>query len=159
MKKYFLIISILFLVFNTQTFSQRAYYGARLGLSLARADETTPKLGLQAGGLLEYVTASNLSFGTELNLNTQKGMPIEWALQIKYYFETSVKGLLPYVGIGGDMWFFGDGPYFGGKVIGGMDMQLGRHFAIPLDFQWGQVFIGDDTAYYFGGSTGIKFIF
>lgn len=159
MKKYLLMIFIVFLFIGGELFSQRVYYGGRVGLSLARADETTPKLGLQVGGLLEYVTASNFAFGTEVNLNTQEGLPIEWALQLKYYFETNIKGLKPYIGIGGDLWFFEGGPYAGGKVVAGMDMQLSRYFVIPLDFQVGQVFIGDDTANYFAGTTGVKFFF
>lgn len=159
MKKYFVLIFILSLFITGELFSQRIYYGGRLGLSLARADETTPKLGFQFGGMLEYVTASNIAFETEVNFNTQKGFPIEWALQLKYYFETNIQGLKPYLGIGGDLWFFEGGPYVGGKIGAGMDMQLSRYFVIPLDFQIGQVFIGDDTANYFAGTTGIKFYF
>lgn len=159
MKKYLAIIFILSLFISGELFSQKVYYGGRFGLSLAGTDEITPKLGLQIGGLLEYVTDINLAFETELNWNTQEGTPLEWALQLKYYFETNVVGLRPYLSIGGDLWFFGDGPYVGGKVGGGLDMQLSRHFVIPLDFQIGQVFIGDETANYFAGTTGIKFIF
>ena len=160
MKKYLSIILFLTLFIGGELFSQTIYYGGRLGLSLAREDKTTTsKLGLQIGGLLEYVTATNLAFETELNWNSQEGTPIEWALQLKYYFETNIRGLKPYLAIGGDLWFFGDGPYVGGKVGGGMDMQLSRYFVIPLDLQIGQVFMGDETANYFAGTTGIKFIF
>jgi len=159
MKKYLLTIFVLSLFLGGELFSQTVYYGARLGLSLARADETTPKLGLQVGGLLEYVAPFNLSIGSEFNFNTQKGNPIELALQLKYYFETNIRGLKPYFLVGGDLWFFEGGPYAGGKIGAGMDMQLSRYFVIPLDFQVGQVFIGDDTANYFAGTTGIKFFF
>ncbi len=159
MKRILTIISVVSLLTAGNLFSQTFYYGIRTGFSLARADETTPKLGFQVGGLLEYVTEYNLAFGTEVNLNTQKGMPIEWALQIKYYFDTKVTGLKPYIDIGGDLWFFTGGPYAGARIGAGMDLQLSRKFVIPLDFQFGQVFIGDDNASYFAGTTGIKFFF
>ncbi|NOX67319.1 MAG: hypothetical protein GXO85_16350 [Chlorobi bacterium] len=159
MKRFLSIIFIVSFLIGGELFSQTFYYGIRTGFSLARADETTPKLGLQVGGLLEYVTKHNLAFGTEVNLNTQKGMPIEWALQIKYFFNTDVMGLKPYIDIGGDLWFFTGGPYAGARIGAGMDMQLSRNFVIPLDFQFGQVFIGDDRASYFAGTTGIKFFF
>jgi len=159
MKKYLSVIFILFLFISGELFSQTVYYGARLGLSLAQADEETPKLGMQGGGLIEYVTASNFAFGTELNINTQKGLPIEWVLQVKYYFNTSVRGLKPYIDLGANLWFFEGGPYTGWRVGGGLDFQLSRYFVIPLDFQYGKVSIGDDWVDYFAGTTGIKFFF
>jgi len=159
MKKFLAIIFVISLLIGGDLFSQTFYYGVRTGFSLARADEETPRLGFQVGGLLEYVTEHNLAFGTEVNLNTQKGAPIEWALQIKYYFDTKVMGLKPYIDIGGDLWFFTGGPYAGARIGAGMDLQLTRDFVIPLDFQFGQVFIGDDTSSYFAGTTGVKFFF
>ncbi len=159
MKKIFPAIFILTLLIGGELFSQTVYYGARVGLSLAQADEETPKLGLQAGGLLEYVFASDIALGTELNLNTQKGVPIEWAVQVKYYFNTNVRGLKPYIDLGANLWFFDGGPYTGWRVGGGMDFKLSRYFVIPLDFQYGKVSIGDNWVDYFAGTTGIKFFF
>ena len=159
MKKYLSIIFILSLFVSGELFSQRVYYGARFGLSLAQADDETAKLGMLVGGLLEYVTASNIAFGTEINLNTQKGLPIEWALQVKYYFNTNIKGLKPHIDLGANLWFFEGGPYTGWRVGGGLDFQLSRYFVIPLDFQYGKVSIGDDWVDYFAGTTGVKFFF
>lgn len=68
MKKYLSVVFILTIFLSAELFSQTFYHGGRLGLSLGRADETTPKLGLQFGGLLESVTASNIAFETELKL-------------------------------------------------------------------------------------------
>lgn len=159
MKKYLFVVFILTIFLSGELFSQTFFYGGKLGLSLAGTNEVTPKLGLQVGGAVEYVTSFNLGFGSELNWNTQAGNPIELAILLKYYFETNIKGLKPFLGIGGDMWFVDNGPYFGTKVTAGMDMQLGRHFIIPLEIQFGQVFYGDENVDYFAGSTGIKFIF
>jgi len=96
MKKYLIVIFVLSILLSGELFSQSFFYGGKLGLSLAGTDEITPKLGLQVGGTLEYVTAFNLGFESELNLNTQAGTPIELALKLKYYFETNIEGLKPF---------------------------------------------------------------
>lgn len=160
MKKLITFVSIILLVLSSDIFSQGNYYGLRLGLSLARGEaKATPELGFQVGGMLEHITASNFGFGTEFNINTQPGTPKDLAIYVKYYFTTNVTGLKYYVSLAGDLWFFEGGPYGGAKIGAGMDMQLSRHFAIPIDLQYGQAFISGDNAAYFGGTTGVKFKF
>ena len=158
MKKYFLI---LFLILSTSNFiySQHGAYGIKVGPSLARATTDTVSLGLQIGAQLEYVFSSNIALGSELNLNTQPGIPIEWAIQIKYYFNLNQKEMLPYFGIGTQVWFFEGGPYYGARVGGGIDLKLNNNFIIPIDVQFGRIFRDDGEVISFAGTTGIKFIF
>lgn len=159
MKKSASILFFVLLLISSEVFAQRSFYGLRLGLSLARAEVDDPRLGFQVGGMLEHLTASKFAFGAEFNINTQKGTPKDLAIYVKYYFDTNVTGLNYYLSLAGDLWFFEGGPYGGAKIGAGMDMQLSRRFIIPIDLQYGQVFINGDNASYFGGVTGVKFLF
>ena len=158
MKKYILI---LFLILPTSSFiySQHATYGMKTGPSLARGTVDTVSLGLQIGAQLEYVFSSNIAFGSELNLNTQSGIPIEWALHVKYYFNLKQKEMIPFIGVGTQVWFFEGGPYYGVKVVSGIDLKLNKKFIVPIDLQLGRIFIDDGEVISFAGTVGIKFFF
>jgi hypothetical protein len=158
MKKYFLI---LFLLLSTSSllYSQHATYGFKTGPSLARGTVDTVSLGLQIGAQLEYVFSSNIAFGSELNINTQPGIPIDWVLQVKYYFKLKQKEIIPFIGVGTQVWFFEGGPYYAASVGAGVDLWLSKKFIVPIDLQFGRIFIDEGEVISFAGTVGIKYFF
>ncbi len=67
--------------------------------------------------------------------------------------------MLPFIGIGTQVWFFEGGPYYGVRVGGGIDLKLNKKFIVPIDLQFGRIFIDDGEVISFAGTVGIKFFF
>ena len=156
MKKYILI---LLLMSSTSSFiyAQYATYGFKAGPSLARGTVDTVSLGLQIGAQLEYVFSSNIALSSEVNINTQPGIPIDWVLQVKYYVQLKQKEIKPFFGVGTQVWFFEGGPYYAASVGAGVDLWLSKKFIIPIDLQFGRIFIEEGEVISFAGTVGIKF--
>ncbi len=94
--------------------------GGRVGLSVAGGAETSP--GLQFGLMGEYNFNPNndkMTIGTEFNLNTQMGTPVEWANYFKYFITINRKDIKPYIDGGLSLWFFSKGPYVAIRFGGG----------------------------------------
>ena len=156
MKKYILVIIITFLLTSIIN-GQYGTYGLKSGPSLARGTVDTVSLGLQIGAQLEYVFGSNIALGSELNLNTQSGTPIAWVLQAKYYIQLKQKEIKPFFGIGTQVWFFEGGPYYAASLGAGVDLWLNKKFIVPIDLQFGRIFIDEGEVISFAGTVGIKF--
>jgi hypothetical protein len=161
MKKIFFII----LFFSSITYisyaqsSLKWVVGGRFGLSIASAGGGSAA-GLQLGPMAELLFNKNMGVGTELNINTQAGTPIEWADYFKYYFDIpSNPDIKPYADAGISLWFVSGGPFFGIRFGGGASFKVAPHLYIPADLQLGPVFYstpGVSYNYYgypYGGST------
>ena len=82
-----LITVYLFIAESTQIYAQVNWVvGGRLGLSIYSGGGGS-SAGLQFGPMAEVLFNRNMAVGTEFNINTQGGTPIEWANQFKYYFD------------------------------------------------------------------------
>ena len=135
---------IFFLLFAISLFSVTAYsqnrfvVGGRLGLSVAGGVETSP--GFQIGPMGEYYFNSEnnkMAVGTELNINTQAGTPVEWA----NYFK----------------WFYPGGSSLALRFGGGINFLVAPNIYIPADIQLGPVFATGTSVFYFAITTGIRY--
>jgi hypothetical protein len=139
--------------------------GAKIGLSLASGGGST-SAGLTLGPMGEVIFGKNLAVGTELNINTQSGTPIEWSDYFKMYFIIPGSSVKPYANIGMSLWFVTGGPYFGLRFGGGANFRVSQNIYIPADIQLGPVFFSEkdgfgnsktNTIFYVGITTGIRY--
>lgn len=162
MKKLFFVfffLSSIMCISNAQS-QLKWIIGGRFGLSVASSGGGA---GLQIGPMGELLFNKNMGVGTELNINTQTGTPIEWADYFKYYFDIpSNPNIKPYADAGFNLWFVSGGPYFGIRFGGGVNFKVAPNLYIPADIQMGPVFASSSGGggyydyfgnYYGGGST------
>jgi hypothetical protein len=126
--------------------------GGRLGMSLASGSGNS-SAGLQIGPMAEVIFSRNFAVGTELNINTQSGTPIEWADYFKMYFNIPGSSIKPYANLGVSLWFVTDGPYFGIRLGGGALFKVANNVYIPADLQLGPVFFSEKTFDIYGKAT------
>ena len=155
---------IFFLLFAISLFSVTAYsqnrfvVGGRLGLSVAGGVETSP--GFQIGPIGEYYFNSEnnrMAVGTELNINTQAGTPVEWANYFKYFIEIDKTDMKPYADGGLGLWFYPGGPSLALRFGGGINFLVAPNIYIPADIQLGPVFATGTSVFYFAITTGIRY--
>lgn len=168
MKKIFLTFFILsgIICFSYAQSSLKWNIGGRFGLSIGSGGGGS-SAGLQLGPMAELLFNKNMGVGTELNINTQAGTPIEWADYFKYYFDIpSNPNIKPYADAGFNLWFVSGGPYFGIRFGGGVNFKVAPNLYIPADIQMGPVFFGssgggyyDYYGYYHGSASSSNTIF
>jgi len=129
--------------------------GGRIGMSLASGSGNS-SAGLQIGPMGEVIFSKNFAVGTELNINTQTGTPIEWADYFKMYFTIPGSSIKPYANLGVSLWFVTDGPYFGIRLGGGALFKVANNVYIPADLQLGPVFLSEKTIDLFTGQSTTK---
>ena len=126
------------------------YYGYIAGTSSTSA-------GLQIGPTAEVIFNRNLAVGSEFNINTQSGTPIEWSNFFKYYFPVPGSPIKPYADGGFSLFFYTGGPYFGIRFGGGALFPVAKNLYIPADLQLGPVFGGGSTVFYLAITTGVRY--
>ena len=159
MRKLGLIIVVLFtMVFSDTIFGQKTNWlvGGRFGLSISSGNGFS-QTGLQIGPMGELLLDKNMAIGTEFNINTQTGTPIEWADYFKYYFDVKNSKIKPYANAGFSLWFLTGGPYFGIRFGGGANFPITKDLYIPADLQLGPVFITNNNVFYFAITSGIRY--
>ncbi len=160
MKKIISLIILFILVFGSNTlFAQKMNWiiGGRAGLSIGSGGGTS-SAGFQLGPNAEILFGGgDLAIGTEFNINTQSGTPIEWADYIRYYFKISGSKLKPYVGGGFSMWFMTGGPYFGLRFGGGVNFPIGNKLYVPVDLVLGPIFVTGTSVFYVAITSGIRY--
>ena len=132
-------------------------------------------VGLVIGPMAEVSFAKNMAVGTELNINTFSGTPIEWADYFKLYFDVPGSNVKPYANAGLSLWFASGGPYFAIRFGGGANFKVADHIYIPADLQIGPIFYSEKTSgfdyntfqvttssttktiFYVGITTGIRY--
>jgi hypothetical protein len=156
-KKIFLILVISF--FSVNSYSQNRFVaGGRLGLSVAGGVETSP--GFQIGPMGEYFfnpSNTDMALGTELNINTQAGVPVEWANYFKYFIMINRIDMKPYVDGGLSLWFYTGGPSLALRFGGGINFLVAPNIYIPADIQIGPIFATGSSVFYFALTTGIRY--
>jgi len=103
-------------------------------------------VGLAIGPMAEVLFNKNMAVGTELNINTFSGTPIEWANYFKYYFDVPGSTVKPYANGGLSLWFATDGPYFAIRFGGGANFKVANNLYIPADLQIGPIFYSTKTS-------------
>ncbi len=156
LRKIFLVVSLMFItsiLANAQTISGKKYVvGGRLGLSFL--DGTA---GLQIGPTGTYYFDKNMGISSDFNINTQGGTPIEWNGSFVYNLKTQKQDMQPYLDGGMSLWFYTGGPYFGFRFGGGVNFKIAPNIYIPADAQFGPVFGGGTTVFYFAITSGIRY--
>ena len=132
--------------------------GMRMGLSVASGGGGS-QAGFQIGPMGELIFSKNMAVGTEFNINTQSGTPVEWADYFKYYFSIPGSKVRPYANGGFSLWFVTGGPYFGLRFGGGANIPIAKNLYIPADMQLGPVFATGTTFFYFAITSGIRYEF
>jgi len=130
--------------------------GGRFGLSIGSGGGAS-SAGLQIGPMAEVLFNKNMAVGSELNINTQTGTPVEWAAYFKYYFDTQNPGIKLYANGGMGLWFVTGGPYVGLRFGGGANFKIANNLYIPADLQLGPVFITGGNVFYIAITTGIRY--
>ncbi len=156
-KIFFIIIIISFL--SISSYSQSKFViGGRLGLSVAGGAETSP--GFQIGPMGEYFFNpfnNKMAIGTELNINSQAGTPVEWANYFKYFITIDKTNMKPYIDSGLSLWFYPGGPFLALRFGGGINFLVAPNIYIPADIQLGPVFATGTSVFYFAITTGIRY--
>ena len=113
-------------VVNGQRAAAQQYaIGGRGGLSIFSSGGSSA--GLQIGPTFDVNIGKSLFAGSDLNINTQGGTPVEWAYYIKYKIDASRPDILPYVNGGFSLWFLTGGPYFALRVGGGAYFPISKN--------------------------------
>ena len=159
MKRFLAIGScalVLLLVSVGQIRAQKSSVGGRLGFSLASGGGAS-EAGLQIGATYDYEFNKGMAVGTEFNINTQTGTPIEWANYFKYFISIKKPNISPYVDGGFNLWFVTGGPYFGLRFGGGAYFKIAPNLYIPADLQFGPIFVTGTSAFYLAITSGIRY--
>ena len=159
MKKLALFIVVLFMMLLSDSINAQKtkwVVGGRFGLAISSGGGFSSS-GLQIGPMGELLIGKNMAIGSEFNINTQAGTPIEWADYFKYYFDVKRSKIKPYANAGFSLWFLTGGPYFGIRFGGGANFPITKDLYIPADLQLGPIFITNNTQFYIAITSGIRY--
>lgn len=148
---------MLFLLYPISTHAQKIAVGGRGGLSFFSYGSGS-SAGIQIGPTFDYEFQQGMYLGSELNVNTQGGTPVEWANYLKYYLPSSNATMQPYLDGGFGLWFLTGGPYFGIRAGGGVYFDIGQGLQVPADLQLGPVFTSGSTTFYLAITSGIRYM-
>jgi hypothetical protein len=141
MFKVIFIVAIFFLLETEMTNAQVNWIvGGRTGLTISDG-----VAGFQIGPMAEVLFNRNMGVGTEFNINTTTGTPVDWQSYFKYYFDIPNSTIKPYADFGFGLIFVTGGPFFGIRFGGGANFQVAPNLYIPADLQLGPVFRGSSS--------------
>jgi hypothetical protein len=141
---------------NTSFSQVRWAFGGNMGLSVASGGGLS-SAGLHLGPMGEVLIGKGPAIGTEININTQTGTPIEWANYFKWYFAVPGSKIKPYANGGFGLYFFTGGPYFDLRFGGGAQFPVGRNLYIPAELQLGPIFATGTTGFVFIIRGGVRY--
>lgn len=130
--------------------------GGNMGISIASGGGFT-SAGFHIGPMGEVLIGKGPAVGTEFNINTQSGTPVEWANYFKYYFSIPGSKVKPYANAGFGLYFFTGGPYFDLRFGGGAQFQVAKNLYIPAELQLGPVFVTGTTGFVFIIRSGVRY--
>jgi hypothetical protein len=131
------------------------YYGYYGG---GTTSTTSTAAGLQIGPMGEVIFNKQFAVGTEFNINTQGGTPIQWATYFKTYFNIQGSTIKPYADLGFSLFFVTGGPYFCIQGGGGVMFEITKNLYIPADVELGPVFLTGTTGFYLAVTSGIRYV-
>jgi hypothetical protein len=141
MKKFFVLFFILFaFTLSNSLIAQKQGWvvGGKFGMGIGASPISG--VSLVFGGMGEYLLNKNIAIGSEFNIATFAGTPIEWANYFKYYFDIPRSKVKVYGNAGLGMWFATGGPFFSIRFGGGANFEVAKNLYIPADLQLGPVF-------------------
>lgn len=158
MKRAVAFVVALFLVGSTMSAQTHWTVGGNIGLSIYGG-----AVGLHIGPMAEVLLGKSFAIGSEFNINTQGGTPLQWYPYGKYYFSISGSKLRPYANLGLGLYFYTGGPYFAIQGGGGVNIPVANKLFISPELQLGPVFGSgggsayDYYGYYVGGASSTVF--
>jgi hypothetical protein len=137
-----LFIITVFVLLKSETADAQVNWivGGRTGLTIS--DGTA---GFQIGPMAEVLFNRNMGVGTEFNINTTTGTPVDWQTYFKYYFDIPNSDIKPYADFGLGLIFVTGGPFFGIRFGGGANFKVAPSLYIPADIQLGPIFRGSSS--------------
>ncbi|MBK7259925.1 MAG: outer membrane beta-barrel protein [Ignavibacteriae bacterium] len=152
------VVALLLLVASPHAQAQPVKWsvGGNMGLSIASNTYAT-SAGFHFGPMAEVIFNRQLAVGTEFNINTQAGTPIEWATYFKYYIDAKTVKIKPYVDAGFGLLFLTGGPYFGIRFGGGVGFMVGKNLYVGPDLQLGPIFTTGVSTFYIAIRGGLRY--
>ncbi len=130
--------------------------GGNMGLSIATGGGYTGA-GFHIGPMGEVIFNKQFAVGTEFDINTQAGTPVEWANYFKAYFQVPGSKIKPYADGGFGLYFLTGGPYFDLRFGGGAEFPVAKNLYVPAEMQLGPVFATGVTFFVIIIRSGIRY--
>lgn len=148
--------TIIFLLPVSATSQVRWSVGGNMGISIASGGGLSAA-GFHFGPMGEVLIGKGPAVGTEFNINTQGGTPIEWANYFKYYFSIPGSKVKPYADAGFGLYFYTGGPYFDIRFGGGAQFEVARNLYVPAELQLGPVFVSGSAGFIVLIRSGVRY--
>jgi hypothetical protein len=152
--KYLLSFVLALLLLCTLSQAQEVSLLGRIGLS---DFSNGGGAGFHIGAGADFALRHDMLIGSEFNLNTQNGTPIEWGNYFKYLIDLPSGKVKPYVDGGFNLWFYTGGPYFGLRFGGGVLIPVAKNIYVPADVQLGPAFTPGSTTFCVAFTSGIRY--
>jgi hypothetical protein len=133
-------------IFSPATSDAQVHWsvGGNMGMSISTSPSSAD---FAIGPMAEVLFGKGPAVGTEFNIITATGTPIEWANYFKYYFTVPGSKVKPYANGGFGLIFITGGPFFDVRFGGGANFEVAHKFFIAPDLQLGPVFVTGNTQF------------
>jgi hypothetical protein len=135
------LVALLLLVASPAAQAQSVKWsvGGHMGISIVSGGGGS-SAGFHFGPMGEVIFSKQFAVGTEFNINTQAGTPVDWTNYFKFYIDAKTVKIKPYVDAGFGLMFITGGPYFGIRFGGGCGFMVAKNMYVGPDLQLGPVF-------------------
>ena len=157
MKRYvvFLFLFTGMVFYNHSSSAQVKWVvGGNMGMSISTSPSS---VDMTFGPMAEVLFGKGPAVGTEFNIITGTGTPIEWANYFKYYFTVPGSRIKPFADAGFGLIFVTGGPYFDIRFGGGANFELARNLYIAPELQLGPVFVTGGARFIIQFRGGIRY--
>ncbi len=128
--------------------------GGNMGMVISTSPSS---VDLGFGPMAEVLFGKGPAVGTEFNIITAPGTPIEWANYFKYYFSVPRSKIKPYANAGFGLIFVTGGPFFNIRFGGGANFEVARNLFIAPELQLGPIFATGNTRFIIQFRGGIRY--
>jgi hypothetical protein len=151
-------VAIVMVLTTASSFAQKEKWmvGGNMLLSIASGGGGS-STGFTFGPMAEVVFNRQYAVGTEFNINTQGGTPVEWPVYFKYYIAVPRSTVRPYVDSGFNLLFLTGGPYFGLRFGGGALFPVAKSMYVGPDLQLGPIFATGSTIFFIEIRGGFRY--
>ena len=149
-------VMVVFFVMSIPSLAQvRWSVGGNMGLVISTSPSS---VDLGIGPMAEVLIGKGPAVGTEFNIITATGTPIEWANYFKYYFTVPGSKVKPFANAGFGLVFVTGGPYFDLRFGGGANFEVARNLYAAPELQLGPVFATGNAYFIIVIRGGIRYM-